>query len=56
LTGMPEPPPDVREIFRAAPFMALLGIELESGAHGECHTRLRVCPDICSRTASSTPA
>jgi acyl-coenzyme A thioesterase PaaI-like protein len=56
LTGTAETPLDVREIFRTAPFMAPLGIELESGAHGECHTRLRVCPDICSRTASSTPA
>lgn len=42
---MPETQLDVQEIFRAAPFIALLGIELESVAHGECHTRLRLRPE-----------
>jgi uncharacterized protein (TIGR00369 family) len=36
---------DVQEIFRAAPFIALLGIELESVARGNCHTRLRLRPE-----------
>jgi uncharacterized protein (TIGR00369 family) len=36
---------DVQKIFRAAPFIALLGIELESVARGECHTRLRLRPE-----------
>ena len=42
---MPDTQLDVQEIFRAAPFIALLGIELESVAHGECHTRLRLRPE-----------
>jgi uncharacterized protein (TIGR00369 family) len=42
---MPETQLDVQEIFRAAPFIALLGIELESVARGECHTRLRLRPE-----------
>ena len=36
---------DVPEIFRAAPFIAYLGIELESVARGECHTRLQLRPE-----------
>jgi len=39
---MPDAQLDVQEIFRAAPFIALLGIELESVARGECPTRLRL--------------
>lgn len=37
--------PDVQEIFRAAPFIAYLGIELESVSHGDCRTRLRLRPE-----------
>jgi uncharacterized protein (TIGR00369 family) len=36
---------DVHELFSAAPFIDYLGIELESTAHGECHTRLRLRPE-----------
>jgi uncharacterized protein (TIGR00369 family) len=42
---MPDTQLNVQEIFRAAPFIALLGIELESVARGECHTRLRLRPE-----------
>jgi uncharacterized protein (TIGR00369 family) len=43
---MSEPSVDVfREIFKAAPFIAHLGIELESVARGECHTSLRLRPE-----------
>lgn len=33
---------ELREIFKAAPFIASLGVELESVAGGECRTVLRV--------------
>jgi uncharacterized protein (TIGR00369 family) len=38
--------PDVlREIFAAAPFIASLGIQLESAGSGECRTRLDLRPE-----------
>ena len=43
---MIEAPLDVlREIFRSAPFIRQLGIELEAVAHGQCHTTLRIRSD-----------
>ena len=48
---MTEPSLDVlREIFNAAPFIASLGIELESATHGECRTVLRLRPDHLQQT------
>lgn len=35
---------ELRELFRAAPFVANLGMELESVGNGECVTTLRVEP------------
>ena len=35
----------LREIFKAAPFIASLGIELESVSQGRCHTSLALRPD-----------
>jgi uncharacterized protein (TIGR00369 family) len=34
----------LREMFRAAPFIASLGVELESVSAGRCHTTLRLRP------------
>jgi uncharacterized protein (TIGR00369 family) len=42
---MADAPLDVEAIFRSAPFIAHLGIELESVAHGECHTCLQLRPE-----------
>lgn len=42
---MADAPPDVEGIFRSAPFIANLGIELDSVARGECHTRLQLRPE-----------
>ena len=42
---MADTPPDVQGIFRSAPFVTWLGIDLESVSHGECHTRLRLRPE-----------
>lgn len=43
---MKDTPPEVlREIFRSAPFIASLGIELESVGEGECRTSLATRPE-----------
>jgi uncharacterized protein (TIGR00369 family) len=45
MTHQPGPPLDVlRTIFKAAPFIANLGIELDTVNSGECTTSLRVLP------------
>lgn len=41
----------LREAFRAAPFIASLGLELESVAAGCCHTSLRVLPHHLQQNA-----
>ena len=40
----------LRDIFRAAPFIASLGIELESVTVGECRTTLRLRPEHFQQT------
>jgi uncharacterized protein (TIGR00369 family) len=48
---MTDSSPDVLgEIFRAAPFIMSLGIELESVSHGQCHTTLRLRPEHLQQT------
>lgn len=50
-TAMTNTPLDVlRTIFRAAPFVASLGIELESVSPGECRTTLEIRPDHLQQT------
>ena len=40
----------VRQIFQAAPFIATLGVELESVTRGQCRTSLRLRPDHLQQT------
>lgn len=40
----------LREIFKAAPFVASLGIELESVSQGQCRTTLPLRPDHLQQT------
>ena len=48
---MTDAPLDVlREIFKAAPFIASLGIELDAVSHGQCQTSLRLRPDHLQQT------
>ncbi len=48
---MTEPPLDgLKQIFQAAPFIARLGIELESVSRGECRTSLRLRADHLQQT------
>jgi uncharacterized protein (TIGR00369 family) len=48
---MAEPTLEIfRELFRAAPFVAFLGIELEAISSGRCHTRLHLRPEHLQET------
>ncbi len=41
---------DVRRIFKSAPFIGSLGIELDAVSPGECHASLAVRPDHLQQT------